>query len=150
MVRIGLLVQNAGENLVELKSLTSEEVMGADLPPSAVSLVFTQDWVSAHLGAIPPSHVRILSAPSDRMRGQFDKGDLLVVDTRIKTFDSDGVFVFELRGSIWVQGVQRLVDGGIKILSANSAYAPELLGPSIANQINVIGVVAKVLSVRSL
>jgi len=150
VVRIGLIAQPSATPLVELRSLSREEAMGVDLPPAAVSLIFEREWVSSHLGAIPAAHIRILCAPSDRMRNEFDKGDLLIIDTRTTTFDRDGVFAFTLHGSIWVQGIQRMIDGGVKVLSANPAYEPETLNPQAVSRIQIIGAVVKVLSVKTL
>ena len=69
-------------------------------------------------------HIRTVFAVGDSMRGDFDHGDPVLVNTARREFDSDGVYCFRHSGVVQIKRLQALGDGIVRILSTNPAYPP--------------------------
>lgn len=66
-------------------------------------------------------------------------GSALVVD-RSQTLISNGcIMVIGVGDDLLVKRVRRRMDGLIELMSDNTAYPPETLGPDSLNQLRVIG-----------
>jgi phage repressor protein C with HTH and peptisase S24 domain len=99
---------------------------------------FRHDWLRATFSR-EPEHIILETAIGDSMEPQIGNGDLLLVDTTDQTVRNFGVYVIELGAERLVKRVQRKFDGSLILISDNTRYQPEMIGPDIAAGVRVVG-----------
>ena len=115
------------------------------------SLAFKKDWIRQEFG-ISPKQLRIITAKGDSMdSGQgrekdIHDGDLLLVNTGVNRIDSDAIYIIQLDGHVLVKRIQQMLDGSVKIISANPDYEPQLIDGELVNEMRIAGRVAWVMS----
>lgn len=94
-----------------------------DQPGQITNLVVTDEWINKNV----PSHtgkknLSVVTGFGDSMKGMFNPGDPLLVDTGINNCDHDGVFFFRIGDEGYVKRLQRIPNVGIKVISKNPDY----------------------------
>jgi hypothetical protein len=84
----------------------------------------SQAWAKEKLHGVPAESIRIITGRGDSMRGTYDDGDILFIDTRVKTFVADAAYVFRYDGMVLIKRLQWIGNGTVQILSENSRYPP--------------------------
>ena len=94
-----------------------------DQPGVIQSWHVSPEWVSknikSHTGV---DNLCIVTGFGDSMRGMFNSGDPLVVDTGITACDIDAVFFFRVDNEGFIKRLQRIPGEGIRVISANKEY----------------------------
>lgn len=82
-----------------------------------------QEWVNknvkSHTGA---QNLCIVTGFGDSMKGMFNPGDPLLVDSGVKTVDFDAVYFFRVGEEGFVKRLQRIPGEGLRVLSENQKY----------------------------
>lgn len=103
-------------------------------------LRLTATWVRRNLPNVSSTlNLAVISALGDSMTPTFNDGDILLVDTGIRSVDRDGVFVLRAHERLYIKRVrQRIRDGTFEVSSDNpTAGTPEELKGT--DQIDVLG-----------
>jgi hypothetical protein len=79
---------------------------------------------TSHTGV---ANLRLVTARGDSMRGTFEEGDLLLVDTGVNEVLADGVFLLRGPEALLIKRVQKKGDGSWLLLSDNPRYQPDLV-----------------------
>lgn len=99
-------------------------------------LAFSADWLKAQF---PNSHDHLLLAqvPDESMEPTLQAGDLILVDTRDRDFETinHGIFLLQLDNRILVKRLQYVASNTLRALSDHPAYE----GFSLSLQDNVSG-----------
>jgi len=93
-----------------------------DYPEVVESLRVSREWVERKLPGVPPEVIRVITGRGDSMKGQYNDGDLIFLDTRIKTFDQDSAYCFRWEGRVLVKRLQFVGRNTLRILSKNPDY----------------------------
>ncbi|WP_143070444.1 S24 family peptidase [Luteibacter sp. UNC138MFCol5.1] len=115
-----------------------------DYPEVVESLRVSREWVERKLPGVPPEAIRVITGRGDSMRGQYNDGDLIFIDTRIRTFDQDSAYCFRWEGRVLVKRLQFVGRGMLRILSKNPDY------PSIDAPIDEIEIGGRALAAWTL
>jgi phage repressor protein C with HTH and peptisase S24 domain len=91
-------------------------------PEIVNSIEVTREWASQKLGAVPLEAVRVITARGDSMRGQYNDGDLVFVDSRIQTFDADSAYVYRWNSRVQIKRLQFIGHNRVRVLSKNLDY----------------------------
>ncbi|AFC86350.1 S24 family peptidase [Frateuria aurantia] len=94
----------------------------SDYPEVVKDLRVSREWVSQKMPGIPHDVIRVITGRGDSMRGQYNDGDLIFVDTRVKSFDQDSAYCFRWAGRVQVKRLQLIKPGIVRILSKNPDY----------------------------
>lgn len=94
-----------------------------DFPEVVEFVEVTREWASTKLRNVPQEAVRVITGRGQSMRGMYDDGDLIFIDSRVKEFVDDAAYVFRFGGRVQVKRLQWR-GGKLRILSANPAYDP--------------------------
>lgn len=94
-----------------------------DQPGVIQSWHVNQEWVQknikSHTGA---ANLCIVTGFGDSMKGMFNSGDPLVVDTGVKAVDFDAVYFFRVADEGFIKRLQRIPGEGLRVLSENKKY----------------------------
>lgn len=84
-----------------------------------VSPEWLQKNVRHHSGA---DNLCIVTGFGDSMRGMYEPGDPLLVDTGVKAVEFDAIYFFRVDGEGFIKRLQRIPGEGIRAISENKAY----------------------------
>jgi phage repressor protein C with HTH and peptisase S24 domain len=107
-------------------------------PSGSEWMALRHDWVRATCG-IEPSDVLLEMATGDSMTPTIRDGNLLLVDTTEQAFRNFGIYVLEINGQRLVKRVQRKHDGSLVLISDNTAYHPDSVDKTAADNVVVVG-----------
>jgi hypothetical protein len=85
------------------------------------------------------ANLRLVTARGDSMRGTFEEGDLLLVDTGVDEVLGDGVYVLRGPEALLIKRVQKRGDGSWLLLSDNPLYPPDPVPREAREQYRVLG-----------
>lgn len=85
----------------------------------AGDLQLSQEWVSQRVKPSSVQALRFIHGYGDSMKGTFNDGDILLVDTGIRLVDIDGVYVLCAHDRLFVKRVRQRWDGQFEISSDN-------------------------------
>lgn len=101
-----------------------------------------QEWVSknvkSHTGV---SNLCIVTGFGDSMKGMYNPGDPLLVDSGVKTVDYDAVYFFRVADEGFIKRLQRIPGEGLRVLSENKKYESWTIKPDM--DFEVLGRVLK-------
>lgn len=117
--------------------------------PEVIRHVEVAEWeVRRKIGYLPePGRIALITGRGPSMRPQIDHGDVVMVDTSVRAFDGDGVYVINLGGETQIKMLQVRGDG-LYVVSANPAYPPYRV--EHAEDLHIGGRVVSVLGIREL
>lgn len=106
----------------------------------AGDVVFSFDWLRRNLGdaAGPLTSMQVAGRS---MEPTLVDGETIVIDEGVHDIQLDGIYVFEAHGVRRVKRIQRMMDGGLTLISDNPAYQRETLDRAEARNVNVLGMV---------
>lgn len=89
-------------------------------------------------GAVPEK-CSVIWAHGDSMTPTIPDGSALIVDRSQTEVKNGSIMVIGVGDDLLVKRVRRRLDGLIDLISDNSAYAPETLGPASLQQLRIVG-----------
>lgn len=95
-----------------------------DYPEIVEFVEVTREWAGQKLRGVPLAEVRVITGRGDSMRGQYNDGDLIFMDSRVKRFVGDSAYCFRLHGQVQIKRLQMVGRNLVRVLSANAAYPP--------------------------
>lgn len=94
-----------------------------DQPGVIQSWHVNQEWVQKNIKSnTGASNLCIVTGFGDSMKGMFNSGDPLVIDTGIKAVDFDAVYFFRVADEGFIKRLQRIPGEGVRVLSENKKY----------------------------
>ena len=94
----------------------------SDYPEVVQELRVSREWVNQKMPGIPHESIRVITGRGDSMKGQYNDGDLIFIDIRVKEFDQDSAYCFRWAGRVQIKRLQLVRPGTIRILSENPKY----------------------------
>lgn len=88
---------------------------------------------------INPASANFIDARGDSMEPTISDGDLLLVDTSRTEITENGIYVVVVGNSLLVKRVQILSTGGLRLVSDNPAYEPEVVQPDAVVYLKIAG-----------
>ncbi|MGY6089398.1 S24 family peptidase [Avibacterium paragallinarum] len=109
------------ELLSDIEASAGYGVVGGDTYSAVELIQFSEEQYTMLFSNIRSEYIKIVNVRGDSMSPTFESGDLLYVDTRIRHYDGDGIYIFIYSG---YRHVKRLQMAGSKllVLSDNKAY----------------------------
>lgn len=126
---------------VPLYQLAASAGNGSGAPPGEppeAHVSFSPSYMRRHFGRAGDGFAMIYVKGDSMQPGLLD-GDEIVIDTRQRRVDRDGIYVITLRGDLKVKRIQQRLDGSLVVKSDNPAYEPELVTAAQAEEFTVEG-----------
>ena len=107
----------------EVVGAMGQGILLKDQPGQITSLRVTGEWLEKN---VPPhtgkQNLCVVTGFGDSMKGMYNSGDPLLVDTGIKSCEYDGVYFFRVGNEGFIKRLQRIPGVGIKVISENKVY----------------------------
>jgi len=98
-------------------------IMLRDQPGQITEWMVTREWISKNIPTNSgKQNLRIVTGFGDSMRGMFNSGDPLIVDTGVKLVEYDAVYFFRVGNEGFIKRLQRVPGKGLLAISENKAY----------------------------
>ena len=99
--------------------------MNIDYPEVIKEITIDQDQVLELLGRKTVNNINLINVPTDSMSPTINKGDVAFIDITCHGYCGEGVYAFvDKYGELFIKRLQRVPNGGMKILSDNPKYSP--------------------------
>jgi len=94
-----------------------------DQPGQITKWTVNEEWINKNVPYnTGKDNLAIVTGFGDSMRGMFNSGDPLLVDTGVKSLDYDGVYFFRVGSEGFIKRLQRIPGDGIRAISTNKEY----------------------------
>lgn len=118
-------------------------VLLRDQPGQITSWRVTSEWAAKNIPAnTGKENLCIVTGFGDSMRGMFNSGDPLIVDTGVKKLEYDAVYFFRVGDEGFIKRLQRIPGEGIRVISKNPDYESWTIKPGM--DFEIFGRVLKV------
>lgn len=113
-----------------------------DFPAVLDYLEVAEGWAARHFGTSLGA-VRVVSVAGDSMNPTLKDGDLAFVDTKITTFDREGIYVIMFDGRLLIKRLRaNLSSRLVEICSDNErAYPVQTIHPNELERLHIVGAV---------
>jgi phage repressor protein C with HTH and peptisase S24 domain len=114
--------------------------IGTTLDPgwAVEKVMFSAEFIRTKLRR-NPEHLALIECSGDSMEPALRDGDELLVDTSATEPRSGPIYILRVGGALLAKRVQPRMDGTVMILSDNPRYPPEVITPSEATPLDVVG-----------
>jgi phage repressor protein C with HTH and peptisase S24 domain len=103
------------------------------------ALAFKREWVRSELRA-NPKDLALVMMTGESMEPTLSKDDVILVNRRIGSTHSDGIYLLRAGEALLVKRLQFMPQGSIRVISDNQAYEPFTVTPDTAeNDFRIIG-----------
>ena len=100
-------------------------------------LSFKNRWIAEK--GLNPDRLALIEIRGDSMEPSLHNGDMILLDLRAQRLTTNGIYVIQHNGHLLVKRIQVKMNGSVLIKSDNPAYEVEVLSPSQAESVIVVG-----------
>lgn len=94
-----------------------------DQPGQITGFKVNSEWMNKNVPSnTGKENLAIVTGFGDSMRGMFNSGDPLLIDTGVRSLDYDGVYFFRVGNEGFIKRLQRIPGDGIRAISTNKEY----------------------------
>ncbi|HEZ1496101.1 TPA: helix-turn-helix transcriptional regulator [Neisseria meningitidis] len=95
-------------------------------------------WAREKLGG-NLSRIHVITARGDSMQGTIEDGDVLFVDTSVRSFEGEGVYLLSFADGLKAKRLQASVGGGLLVISDNPLYRTETIKGGRLDDLTICG-----------
>ena len=95
-------------------------------------------WAREKLGG-NLSRIQVITARGDSMQGTIEDGDVLFVDTSVRWFEGEGVYLISFADGLKAKRLQASVGGGLLVISDNPRYRTETVEDDKLEKLTICG-----------
>lgn len=95
-------------------------------------------WAREKLGG-NLSRIQVITARGDSMQGTIEDGDVLFVDTSVRSFEGEGVYLLSFADGLKAKRLQASVGGGLLVISDNPLYRTETIEGDGLEKLTICG-----------
>lgn len=95
-------------------------------------------WAREKLGG-NLSRIQVITARGDSMQGTIEDGDVLFVDTSVRSFEGEGVYLLSFADGLKAKRLQASVSGGLMVISDNPLYRTETIENDKLEKLTICG-----------
>lgn len=95
-------------------------------------------WAREKLGG-NLSRIQVITARGDSMQGTIEDGDVLFVDTSVRSFEGEGIYLLSFADGLKAKRLQASVSGGLLVISDNPLYRTETIENDRLEKLTICG-----------
>ena len=95
-------------------------------------------WAREKLGG-NLSRIQVITARGDSMQGTIEDGDVLFVDTSVRSFEGEGIYLLSFADGLKAKRLQASVGGGLLVISDNPLYRTETIENDKLEKLTICG-----------
>lgn len=108
---------------IDVRGSMGSGILLRDQPGQITGFKVNSEWMNKNVPAnTGKDNLAVVTGFGDSMRGMFNSGDPLLIDTGVKSLDYDGVYFFRVGNEGFIKRLQRIPGDGIRAISTNKEY----------------------------
>lgn len=120
-----------------------------DYPEVVQDLEIAEWQIRKQVGFLPaPGRIQIITVRGDSMYPDVKNGDVVMVDTLVRHYDGDGLYLLNIHGHTFIKRLQLLTDG-MHVISTNPKYASQVIPPEEMEDLYVGGRIVGLVMMRA-
>jgi putative lexA family repressor/S24 family protease len=123
-------------------------VINNEYPDVIQSIYFSLDGLLEIVGRKTDNGLYMITVPTDSMSPTIEKGDVVFIDTNVKSYLGEGVYIFAINNEVYIKRLQKIPGGIYKALSDNKNYDPFDISQDVFADAIVIGKFVRVLPIN--
>lgn len=100
-------------------------------------VIVDRKWIKMNINCSSVNNLNLITVSGDSMVPSLNDGDVIFVDTGVKNFRSDSIYVARINGELFVKRFQKLPNGRLMMISDNERYKSFELTPD--DEVELIG-----------
>ncbi|CDH22804.1 XRE family transcriptional regulator [Xenorhabdus bovienii] len=123
-----------------LDAATKPSALGGfnEIVPIIHSIEYAPEYAKSIFGNRSQNSINLVNVQGDSMSGAIEPGDLVFIDTSVKLFDGDGIYLFDFNGDFFIKRLQK-VKFELKVISDNKAYETWSISPDEVEMLHIHG-----------
>lgn len=134
-------------NLLDVRAAAGNGAQIVEFPEVVKQISVLESWAKANL-PVDLTKIKVISARGTSMQGTIENGDVLFVDSTVRAYDGDGIYIIARGNDVQVKRLQKLNGDVLAIISDNRAYESERLSGEDAESVVVCGRVLAAWTIR--
>lgn len=133
--------------LLDVKAAAGTGAQIAEFPEVVQRINVLESWAKTNL-PVDLAKIKVISARGTSMQGTIENGDVLFVDSTVRAYDGDGIYIIARGNDVQVKRLQKLNGDVLAIISDNRAYESERLTGEDAESVVICGRVLAAWTIR--
>lgn len=118
---------------------TSIEISNPSHSKSIKGIKLSLAWVREKAAGANPNQLSIVFIDDDSMSPTVTQGDFIIINSNIRKFSNDGIYIINSNAGSFIKRIQKLLDGTYLIKSDNPSYEPQSIKALDLSKINIAG-----------
>ena len=127
-------------DLLDVQAAAGNGVEMIEHPSVVTKMEIQEEWAQRTFGG-DLSRIMLITARGTSMSGTIENGDILFVDSSVRQYIGEGIYVFARGTEILVKRLQKLHGNRLAIISDNPQNKSETLDEAQANEIIICGLI---------
>lgn len=128
---------------------TTIEISNPSHSKSIKSIKFSLDWIRERVAGANQNQLSIVFISDDSMSPTLTQGDFIIINSNIRKFSNDGIYIINNNSGSFIKRIQKLLDGSYLIKSDNPSYEPQSIKAIDLSEINIAGKAFSIWSEKS-
>lgn len=135
-------------DLLDVQAAAGNGVEMIEHPSVVTKMEIQEEWAQRTFGG-DLSRVTLITARGTSMSGTIENGDVLFVDSTVREYDGEGIYVIARGCEVLVKRLQKLHGNRLEIISDNPNNRSETLDEAQADEVIICGRVLKAWTIKS-
>ena len=135
-------------DLLDVQAAAGNGVEMIEHPSVVTKMEIQEEWAQRTFGG-DLSRIMLITARGTSMSGTIENGDVLFVDSTVREYDGEGIYVITRGREVLVKRLQKLHGNRLEIISDNPNNRSETLDEAQANEVIICGRVLKAWTIKS-
>ena len=135
--------------LLDVEAAAGAGIVNSEWPEIVQQIDVSTEWASRTFGK-NFSKIRVITARGDSMKGTVEDGDVLFVDSTIREYQRDGIYILAVGNNLKVKRLQQRTDGSFAVISDNKNYDTEIIDRETGESLTICGLVVAAIALKKL
>ena len=135
-------------DLLDVQAAAGNGVEMIEHPSVVTKMEIQEEWAQRTFGG-DLSRIMLITARGTSMSGTIENGDVLFVDSTVREYDGEGIYVITRGREVLVKRLQKLHGNRLEIISDNPNNRSETLDETQANEVFICGRVLKAWTIKN-
>ena len=135
-------------DLLDVQAAAGNGVEMIEHPSVVTKMEIQEEWAQRTFGG-DLSRIMLITARGTSMSGTIENGDVLFVDSTVREYDGEGIYVITRGREVLVKRLQKLHGNRLEIISDNPNNRSETLDEAQADEVIICGRVLKAWTIKN-
>lgn len=126
-------------DLLDVHAAAGNGCQASEFPEVISKIHVLESWAKTNINVEDLDRIRVITARGISMHGTIENGDVLFVDSTVRSYDGDGIYIIVIGDGIQVKRLQKIPGNRLAVISDNKQFDSHVYEADQANEIIVCG-----------